>query len=107
MKPKTIYAIYCFLGTVLPLSQFLPWLFRNGLDVRLFLRLLFANPISSFFAADVFVAAVVVIRLAATAGSNGLKQWWVPVLATLCVGVSLGLPLLLLLREQQRQTSLP
>jgi hypothetical protein len=43
-----------------------------------------------------------VIAFALHERSRGLVAWWPPVVATLAVGPSLGLPLLLLLRERAR-----
>jgi hypothetical protein len=50
--------------------------------------------------ADVAVAGLVVIALAVVERGRGLAAWWLPVVATLGVGPSLGLPLLLLLRAR-------
>ncbi len=103
MNLRNRYAFLCVLGALAPLSEFVPWVFRNGLDMRLFVRLLFANPISSFFALDVLVSAIVIIAFALREAKRGLRGWWAPVAATLLIGGSLGLPLLLLLRERQKK----
>ena len=46
---KGIYLLLCIIGTILPYSQFVPWLLANGVDFPLFFEELFANPISTFF----------------------------------------------------------
>ena len=56
---KTVYALLCLLGALLPLSQFAPWVSVHGLNPRLFVNDLFVNRISAFFAMDVIVSAVV------------------------------------------------
>lgn len=48
MKPKTIYLVLCFVGTLLPYWQFVPWVIQNRIN-SLFVRELFANRISAFF----------------------------------------------------------
>lgn len=102
MKPKGIYLGLCVAGTVLPYSQFLPFLREHGLDVRLFFEQLFANRISSFFAWDVIVSALVLWVLVIVEGRRaGVRGLWAPIAASLAVGVSLGLPLFLYQRERR------
>jgi Terpene cyclase DEP1 len=102
MKPKTIYLILCVIGFVVPYAAFVPWVAQHGLDMRFFVQQMFANRISTFFSLDVIVSAIVLLRFAA-AESAGLRipRRWLVLLATLLVGVSLGLPLFLYLREKQ------
>lgn len=102
MKPKHVYLVLCAAGAVLPYTQFLPWVLDNGLNPRLALQDLFANHISAFFAADVLVSAVVVFVFLAFERDRVGRRWWLVVAATLAAGVSLGLPLLLYLRERER-----
>ena len=99
-NPKALYLALCIVGTLLPWSQFLPFVLDHGLDLRLFFDQLFANRISSFFAFDVIVSAVALFTFVAIEGRRArVKHLWAPVVATLAVGVSLGLPLFLYLRE--------
>lgn len=105
---KTAYFILCVLGTVLPLSQFVPFLLENGLDLRLFLEQLFANRISAFFAMDMFVSAVILLVFVFQEGSRlKMKNLWIYVASTLLVGVSLGLPLFLLIRQRELEETAP
>jgi hypothetical protein len=61
---------------------------------------LFAKRIGTFFARDVFVSAVVVSRfIRAESGRLRINHAWLAIPATLLLGVSLGLPLSLYLRE--------
>jgi len=100
MKPRRMYFTLCIGGTVVPYAVFLPWLAAHGLNLRLFVQEIFANRISSFFALDVIVSAVVVLAFAAMERRRlRLRFPWLVVLALLLVGVSLALPLLLYLRE--------
>ena len=102
MKPKSVYLALCVLGTVLPYSQFLPFLREHGLDLRLFVEQLFANRISAFFALDVIVSALVLWVLVLVEGRRaGVRHIWAPIAASLAVGVSLGLPLFLYQRERR------
>lgn len=102
MKPKALYLTLCVLGTALPLWQFLPFLREHGLDPRLFFDQLFANPVSGFFGMDVIVSSLVLWLLVRVEGGRaGVPHRWAPIAATLAVGVSLGLPLFLYLRERR------
>ena len=54
----------------------------------------------AFFGMDVLVSAVVLLTFVRLEGRRaGIRHIWAPVVATLLVGVSLGLPLFLSLRE--------
>jgi hypothetical protein len=106
MRPKHLYLILCIVGTVLPYSQFIPFLREHGLDFRLFVQQLFANPISGFFGLDVIVSAVVLwVFIRIEGRRSNIPRLWIPLAAILTVGVSLGLPLFLYQREAQRELS--
>ena len=100
MKPKTIYLTLYFLGVLLPYWQFVPWLFAHGLNLALFARELFASRISAFFGMDVIVSAAALLVFVRMENSRvRIRGRWLPLVAVLTVGVSLGLPLFLYLRE--------
>lgn len=101
MTRKAAYLVFCVLGIALPYSQFLPWVVaHHGVPLGLFLHELFANRIGAFFGMDVLVSAVVVIFFVRREGKRlGVTHLWLPVVGTLTVGVSLGFPLFLYLRE--------
>jgi uncharacterized protein DUF2834 len=87
-------------GTLLPLSQFLPWLSANGLDIPLFFAELFANRIGGFFGWDVIISAIALIPFILIEGKRlGMTRLWMPITGTCLVGVSCGLPMFLYLRE--------
>jgi hypothetical protein len=106
MKPKSLYLVLCVAGTVLPYSQFVPFLREHGLDVGLFFEQLFSNWIGGFFGLDVMVSSVVLWVLVFTEGRRvGMRHLWAPIVANLAVGVSLGLPLFLYMREARLEGS--
>ncbi len=105
MSPKRLYLVLCVTGTLLPYSQFIPFLRQHGFDFQLFLAQLFANRVSAFFAGDVIVSSVVLWALVAIEGRRArMRHLWAPIAANLTVGVSLGLPLFLYLREVRDAT---
>ena len=102
MKPKSLYLVRCVAGTVFPYSQLVPFLREHGLDLGLFFEQLFSTRIGAFFGWDVIVSSVVLWALVVIEGRRaGVKHLWAPIAANLAVGVSLGLPLFLYLREQR------
>jgi hypothetical protein len=104
--PRWAYLLLCLLGTLLPYSQLVPWLLVHGFDPSLFFRELFANGISSFFGMDVFVSTLVLWAFVVLEGRRlGVRHLWAPILASLTVGVSLGLPLFLYLRQARLEST--
>ncbi len=100
---QAIYVALCILGTALPLTQFVPWLADAGVDIPLLVQQIADDRLSAFAWLDVLVSAGVLIvfvviesrRLKMRHGPCALLGWG--------VGVSLALPLFLLLRERHAQ----
>src|SRR5215469_5710508 len=108
MKPKTLYAVLSIAGVAIPYWAFVPWLFHPGNTAAGFIHDLFANRISTFFALDLIVSAVVLLRFIRVEGARTkMRLLWLPMVATLCVGVSVGFPLFLYLREAQMEVNVP
>jgi Terpene cyclase DEP1 len=101
MKPKAIYLWLCVAGTIVPYWQLLPFLREYGLNLPLMIARLFATPVSAFFGVDVIVSSLVLWVFVAVDGRrNGVPHLWAPILGNLLVGVSLGLPMFLYMRER-------
>ena len=101
MRWKTAYLLLCALGVLLPYWQIAPWLWEHGLDLPLLFTELFENRVGAFFGVDVFVSAAALLLFAWVERRRGaVRAVWPVALAVACVGVSLGLPLLLYLRER-------
>ena len=84
----------------MPLSQLVPWLMINGLDLTLLLSELFSTRIGAFFGMDVIVTALVLFVFIGVEGRRlTVQHLWVPVVATCSIGVSLGFPLFLYMRQ--------
>jgi hypothetical protein len=102
MRPKHLYLALAAVGTVLPYAEFLRFVAAEGLDLRVMVEQLFGSHASAFFTLDVIVTTVVLwVFVAVERRRHALPHAWAPVAASLVVGVSLGLPLLLYLRETQ------
>ena len=101
MSPRSLYLALCLLGTLLPYWHFVAFLREHGFDLQVFFEQLFANHISAFFAWDVIVSSVVLWVFVAVEGRRArIGNLWMPIAANLAVGVSLGLPLFLYMRER-------
>jgi hypothetical protein len=96
--------MFCILGTILPYSQFIPFLMEHGFDFQLFSEQLFINKISSFFGIDLIVTSLIFWVFVFIEGRRlEMKNLWIYIVSNLLVGVSLALPLFLLMRERKQQ----
>lgn len=98
-----LYAVACVVGAAVPLFFLGSFVADEGVDLGAFVDQATATDLALMAWSDVVVAALVVIALALVERGRGLAAWWLPVVATAAVGPSLGLPLLLLLRERSRR----
>ena len=102
MRLRHVYLGLCIVGIALPYWALIPWFMEHGLDLTLFCQELFATRIGAFFGLDVFVSAIVLFVFVFVEGRRmAISHLWLPVLATLLVGVSLGFPLFLYLRQRK------
>jgi hypothetical protein len=100
---KSLYLALFFLGTVLPLWEFSPWLLEHGLNIPLFIEEMFPNRVAGAFSIDVLVSTVVLWVFVLTEGPRvRVVHLWAPLLANIVAGVSSGFPLFLYLREKAR-----
>lgn len=101
-----LYWLLCLPGVALPYSALIPWVAEHGLAPGPLVAELFSTRIGAFFGWDVIVSAVVLLVFAwREAQTHGPRLFWLTSAATLTVGVSLGLPLLLALRETPKKTA--
>jgi len=99
---RCLYLFLAVLGTVLPYTQFVPWLAEHGLNVRLLFTQLFLGHVSAFFGLDAIVSALVLLVFIFNEGTRRkIGMLWLPVAATCLIGVSCGFPLFLYMRERR------
>lgn len=100
LRARHLCLALCIVGTLLPYTQCGPFLLEHGLALRLFIEEAFATRIAGFFTLGVLVSAAVLGVLAFVRGRRiGMRLLWAPLAATLIVGVPVGLPLFLYLRD--------
>ncbi len=94
------YLSLAVIGFVLPYYFFVSFLIENGLDLQLLVSQLFANDISTFFAVDLIITAIVfLVFMYSEARRYEMQNRWLYLIATLTVGPSFAFPLFLYFRE--------
>lgn len=93
-------------GFLVPNTMVAVFLIEHGLEIGEY----FAEWVESLPAAqlmaDLVIAALAFVLWAAWEGRRlGMRTWWVPIPASLLVGLCFGLPLFLFLRERAVRSS--
>lgn len=97
---KYFYGVLCVIGIFLPYGALAPWLADQGLNIGLLVSEAAGSKIGAFAWLDVLISAIALLGFIWAEGiKRGMKKLWLPTLGTFVVGVSLGLPLFLLMRE--------
>ena len=105
MTRKHIYLLLAVVGFIAPYYFLISFLMMHGLDARLFIQQLFGSPISTFFAVDLLISAVVfVFYVGHEAARYSMKHQWIYLIALCTVGLSFALPLFLYARESHLET---
>ena len=105
MERKHLYIALAILGFVLPWMHYVGFIQINGLNIPLFIASIFANGPATGFAADVLWATLVFwIWTYFDSKENDLPNWWVSLVLGACVGLSVALPVYLLMREQAQSS---
>jgi Protein of unknown function DUF2834 len=94
-----LYAALCIVGAALPLFFLGAFLADEGVDPGAFVDQATGSDIALFAWADVVVTALAVLVFAFVTRP---RRWPLAAAATVLVGPSLGLPLLLLLRQRDQ-----
>lgn len=99
---KNTYLVLAVIGTAVPYGFFLPWIVENGFSVFQIAISGFQSPLSAFAWADVFISAIalVIFIIVESKRLNIQNSYW-PILGTLTIGVSFGLPIFLYMREKR------
>jgi hypothetical protein len=96
-----LYLLLAGLGFIGPYYFLVQFISAHGLNVRLLVEQLFANSISTFFAVDLLITAIVFwVWSYREAQNQGFKRWWLIVVATLTIGPSFALPMFLFVRSK-------
>ena len=106
-KEQRVWMSAAVVGTVAPWFFFGRFFATEGLNLPLFVDQLFATDPASGFVADVLVSiAVFWVWSFMDSRRHGVKHWWLVIPSGMTVGLSLALPLYLLLRTRRRNTYL-
>jgi hypothetical protein len=101
MRLRYIYIALCVFGLVLPYAEFVLWISQHGFQLGALARELFSTRIGAFFGLDVVLSAIaLLVFMFAERRVIAIRPVWLPIVATLLVGVSFGLPLFLYMRQR-------
>ena len=101
---KTFYIVAAVLGTVIPWIFFAQFFSQNGFHLPLIVQSLFVNGASGGFSADVLISIVVFLVWSFfDSKKHNIRNWWLILPASFTVGLSLALPLYLILRSGQEK----
>lgn len=99
---RNIYIALAIVGTILPWTYFTGFFVDHGLNLLGFLAALFENDASAGAIADLIISSIVFFIWSwLDSRKRGIAHWWVVVPSVLLVGLSLGLPLYLAMRESK------
>ena len=105
---KAIFLILAILGTVLPMSQFIPASMDGEFTVGGMFEAMTADRTITGVTFDFFVVVLTALVFGAYEGVRlRIKWFWVPLIGTFLIGASFGFPFFLYLRERaiERQAS--
>ena len=106
MNLKYIYAALCVFGIILPVSQFGPWVMDNGFDGDLFWAEMNVNRVNIGAWLDLLVSCVTFWVFVLWEGRRlKIRHLWLPLSAPLWMGLSLGFPLFLFMRQRTLERS--
>ncbi|TNE48743.1 MAG: DUF2834 domain-containing protein [Deltaproteobacteria bacterium] len=102
MSKSILYVVLCVVGAVAPMCFFVPWFGEHGVVLGPFIKALFANGPAGGFTVDLLISSFVFwIWMWDDSRKQGVRWIGLPIVANLSVGLSLGLPLYLWMRERQ------
>ena len=99
---RIIYLVFVVAGIIMPFRYFIPWFKTNGLNLSLLVDSWHVSNATSGLVWDLTITAAALIFWM-TMEVYRRRDYWVLLLcipATLCIGVSCGLPLFLFLRSR-------
>ncbi len=100
---KNLFLALAIIGTIVPMAAFAPWVSQHGMDIPLLVKEMMSTHISRFITLDLFCSAMVVFLMSYRGMRKGITLAWLPVIATVVVGVSFGLPLYLFLEAHHME----
>lgn len=99
MSQKHFYIIAAIIGTLGPWYFFSGFVAEHGLDLGAFFTAGFSNDAAAGAHVDLLLSALVFwVWSFCDARQNAVKNWWLVIPSALSVGLSLALPLYLILR---------
>lgn len=105
MKRERLWLLLAIVGTILPMSQFIPASIAGEFSVRALVRDVTDTRLARGVAADLAVAATTGVLLIILDGvRRRIRGWWIALLGTFLIGFSFGLPFYLYLRDRAERS---
>lgn len=105
-KRETILLALTALGFLVPNTMVIVFLAEHGLDLDAYFSAWTDSLPAAQLLADLGIAFLAFALWAAWEGRRlQMRSWWVPIPASLLVGLCFGLPLFLFLRERKLSTA--
>ncbi|TLP48881.1 DUF2834 domain-containing protein [Cohaesibacter sp. CAU 1516] len=102
MTLARFYLLMCLVGTLWPWIHFADFFSSHGADFALFFAQMTPTAVAKGLTVDISLSILVFwVWSFVDARQLSVRNWWLVLPATLCVGFSLALPLYLFLRESK------
>jgi Kef-type K+ transport system membrane component KefB len=101
---KRVYLGLAVIGFILPYTQFISFLMEYGFNFSLIVQEITYYRISMFAWFDIVLTAIVVIVMVLEE-KRKLRNSWLPIIVTLIIGPSCGLPLYMYIRKRSLVTA--
>ncbi len=99
---ETVLIVLMILGTVLPYSQMYLMARQGEIEVLRIFTAVFEKPVTAFIGMDMMVTAFTfLVFLVWDSKKMHIRRWWIAIICTFAVGVSLGFPFYLFIRNRQ------
>lgn len=96
---KGFYIVMAIIGTIIPWYYFGGFVAENGVDLISFTAAAFANGAAAGGTADLVLSSIVFwVWSYGDAKKHNMQGWWVLIPLNLLIGLSLALPLYLIMR---------
>ncbi|MEM7015762.1 MAG: DUF2834 domain-containing protein [Pseudomonadota bacterium] len=103
---RRFYLTLAIIGGVVPYYFFFDFWSTQGTAINLFIQALFANSVSTAFAADLIIASIAFIVWSyQESQQRQIRYWPLFVIANLTIGLSFALPLFLWHRDKTINTA--
>ena len=100
---KVFLAIMAMIGAIVPMVFFARYFSAYEFSISHIFSTLFANPLNGGFTADLLISAFIFLVWTLYDLRDEINRWFILLIATCIVGLSLSLPLYLLFKYSKKE----